>query len=243
MSRSVATAAEERSARGSEERRLDAFAASAAHSLGAGVSIASGYATILRERYADQLGDDGLAVLAGLDGGLARTRLFMDDLLQFAALDATPLDRAPVELESVVTAAIDGLTAMLAEGGIDVDAGRLPALVADRAMLGRLFHHLIRGAVAAIGAGPGRIAISGARDGDTVRVEVADTGPALDAAAAARLFEAFAPPRGSGPAAGAGVGMAMARRIAERHGGSIGARTTVRGSGCTIVVTLPADGA
>jgi signal transduction histidine kinase len=240
MSDGVATAAGERSARVSEERRLDAFAASAAHSLGTGVSIASGYATFLRERYAESLGDDGLTVLAGLEGGLARMRLFMDDLLQLAALEATPLQPAPLELDAVAAAAIDGLAGLLAEGGVAVDAGPLPALAGDGAMLERLFHHVIRGAITAIGAGPGQIAISGTRDGDHVWIEIADTGRALDRAAAARLFETFAPPRGSGPAAGAGVSMAIARRIAERHGGSIRARAG-RGDGCTIVVVLPAD--
>jgi signal transduction histidine kinase len=238
MSRSVATAA--RAAHGSEERRRDAFAASAAHSLGTGVSIASGYATLLRERYAEPLGDDGLAVLAALEGGLARVRLFMDDLLQLAALEATPLERAPLELDAVAAAAVDGLAGPLAEGGVEIDVGPLPPVAGDGAMLERLLHHLIRGAIAAIAPGPGRIAISGAHDGASVRIEVADTGAALDPAAAAGLFETFAPPRGSGPAAGAGVSMAIARRIAERHGGSIRARAH-SGDGCTIVVLLPAD--
>jgi signal transduction histidine kinase len=241
MSDGVATAAAgERNARGPEERRLDAFAASAAHSLGTGVSIASGYATLLRERHAESLGDDGRTALAGLEGGLARTRLFMDDLLHLAALEATPFECAPLELDAVAAAAIDGLAGLLAEGGVTVDSGALPALAGDGAMLERLFHHLIRGAIAAIAPGPGRVAISGARHGETVRIEVADTGRALDREAAARLFETFAPPRGSGPAAGAGVSMAIARRIAERHGGSIRARAG-RGDGCTVVVALPGD--
>jgi light-regulated signal transduction histidine kinase (bacteriophytochrome) len=240
MSDGVATAAGERSAHVPEERRLDAYAASAAHSLGTGVSIASGYATLLRERHAESLGDDGLTVLAGLEGGLARMRLFMDDLLHLAAVDAMPFEPEPLELDAVAAAAVDGLAGPLAESGVTVDAGPLPALAGDRAMLERLFHHLIRGAIGAIAPGPGRIAISGRRDGETVRIEVADTGRALDRAAAAHLFETFAPPRGSGPAAGAGVSMAIARRIAERHGGSIRARAGRR-DGCTIVVALPAD--
>jgi signal transduction histidine kinase len=240
MTDGAATATGERSARAPEERRLDAYAASAAHSLGTGVSIASGYATLLRERHAESLGDDGLTVLAGLEGGLARMRLFMDDLLQLAALEATPFECAPLDLDAVAAAAIDGLAGPLAEAGVTVDAGALPALAGDGAMLERLFHHLIRGAITAIAPGPGRVAISGTRDGGTVRVEVADTGRALDREAAARLFETFAPPRGSGPAAGAGVSMAIARRIAERHGGSIRARAGRR-DGCTIVVALPAD--
>jgi signal transduction histidine kinase len=240
MTDGVATAAGERSAHVPEEGRLDAFAASAAHSLGTGMSIASGYATLLRERYAEPLGDDGLAALAGLEGGLARMRLFMDDLLHLAALEATPLEAAPLELDAVAAAAVDGLAEALAESGVAVDVGPLPGLTGDGAMLERLFHHLIRGAITAIAPGPGAIAISGTRGGETVRIEVTDDGRALDREAAARLFETFAPPRGSGPAAGAGVSMAIARRIAERHGGSIRARAG-RGAGCTIVVTLPVE--
>src|SRR3954452_25460759 len=200
MTDGVATAAGERSAHAPEEARLDAFAASAAHSLGTGVAIASGYATLLRERYAESLGDDGLTALGGLEGGLARMRLFMDDLLQLAALEATPFDSAALELDAIAAAAVDGLAGVLAEGGVTVDAGPLPALAGDGAMLERLFHHLIRGAIAASAPRAGRVAIAGARDGDKVRIEVVDTGPALDRMAAARLFETFAPPRGSGPA-------------------------------------------
>jgi light-regulated signal transduction histidine kinase (bacteriophytochrome) len=179
-------------------------------------------------------------VLAGLEGGLARVRLFMDDLLQLAALEATPLEPASLDLDAVAAAAVDGLTGPLAEGGVAIDVGPLPTVAGDAAMLERLVHHLIRGAIPAIAPGPGRIAISGARDGGNVRIEVADTGAALDPAAAAGLFDTFAPPRGSGPTAGAGVCMAIARRIAERHGGSIRAQAH-SGDGCTIVALLPAD--
>jgi signal transduction histidine kinase len=70
------------------------------------------------------------------------------------------------------------------------------------------------------------------------RLELVDDGPSLDPSTAGALFEPFAAPRGSGPAAGAGVSMAIARRIAERHGGSAWAHTGRR-DGCTIVVELP----
>jgi two-component system sensor histidine kinase MprB len=89
-----------------------------------------------------------------------------------------------------------------------------------------------------MGASPGRIAISGVRRAAGVRLEVADDGPPLDPAIAGGMFEPFGTPRGAGPAAGAGVSMAIARRIAERHGGSAWAHTGRR-DGCTIVVLLP----
>jgi signal transduction histidine kinase len=217
---------------------LDAFAARAAHVLGTGLSITGGYATLLRERFADPLGADGDAALDGLEGGLDRMRLFVDDLLELTGLDAAPLRRAPVAAAAAARAAAGALAGPLTDADIAVELGDLPELVADPALIERLFHHLLRGALAAIGDGPGRVEISGVRRPAGVRIEVEDSGPALDPAAAAELFQPFATPRGTGPATGAGLSMPIARRIAERHGGSVWAHTGRR-EGCMIVVLLP----
>jgi signal transduction histidine kinase len=217
---------------------LDAFAARAAHALGTGLSITGGYATLLRERFADPLGPDGDAAVDGLERGLDRMRLFVDDLLELTGLDAAPLRRAPVAADGAARAAAGALAGPLTDADIAVELGDLPDLVADPALLERLFHHLLRGALAAIGDGPGRVEISGVRRPAGVRIEVEDSGPALDPAAAAELFQPFATPRGTGPATGAGVSMPIARRIAERHGGSVWAHTG-RSDGCVIVVLLP----
>jgi signal transduction histidine kinase len=238
MSRRAAAAAGGRSARQPDDRLLDAFASRAAHSVGAGVSVAGGYATLLRERFAGPLGDDGLSALSALEGGLDRLRLFVDDLLELSAVETTPLRREPLRSAAAAHAAAGGLAPVLDGTHVEIEIGALPDVVADAALLERLFHHLIRTSLAAMGAGPGRIAISGVRRAAGVRLEVADDGPPLDPVSAGTLFEPFATPRGGGPAAGAGVSMALARRIAERHGGSAWAHTGRR-DGCTIVVLLP----
>jgi two-component system, chemotaxis family, sensor kinase Cph1 len=238
MTRRAAHAAAGRSSRMVDERLLDAFAARAAHALGAGVSIAGGYATLLRERHAHALGTEGQAALDSLDGGLDRLRLLVDDLFELARVDGAPLARAPVRAVGAARAAAAGLAGALDGARVEVEIGPMPDLVADAALLERLFHHLLRGSLAAIGTGPGRIALSGVRRTAGARIEIADSGPPLDHASAGDLFEPFAAPRGSGPAAGVGVSMAIARRIAERHGGSIWAHTGRR-EGCTIVVLLP----
>jgi signal transduction histidine kinase len=238
MSRRVAPAPGGRTARTSDERLLDAFASRAAHSLGAGVSIAGGYATLLRERFADPLGPDGLAALGALEGGLDRLRLFVDDMLELSALDSTPLKRGPLRATGAARAAAAGLAVALDEADVEVDIGVLPDIVADGMLLERLFHHLIRGSLGAIGAGPGRISISGVQRAAGARIEVSDDGPPLHRSSAGELFEPFAAPRGAGPATGAGVSMAIVRRIAERHGGSAWAHTGRR-EGCTVTVLLP----
>jgi signal transduction histidine kinase len=217
---------------------LDAFAARAAHALGTSVSISGGYATLLREHHGESLDADGLAVLGGLDGGLDRLRLFVADLLELSALDAVGLHREPLRVAGPAHAAADGLASALADAGTEVEVGPLPDVLADAALLERLFHHLLRTSVGAIGDGPGRIEISGVRRAAGARIEVTDDGPPLDHATAAALFEPFTSPRGANRATGAGVSMAIARRIAERHGGSVWAHTGRR-DGCTIVVLLP----
>jgi signal transduction histidine kinase len=146
--------------------------------------------------------------------------------------------RGPQRPTPAARAAAAGLEAPLREGGVEVDIATLPDVVADGALLERLFHHLLRSALAGIGTGPGRIAISGVRRAAAARIEVRDDGPGLDLAAARALFEPFGAPRGNGPIVGAGVSMTICRRIAERHGGSIWAHSGRR-DGCTIVVVLP----
>jgi len=242
MSRRAVAAGGGRPARTGEDVLLDAFAARAAHALGTGLSITGGYATLLRERFAEPLGPDGEGALDGLEGGLDRLRLFVDDLLELTGLDAAPLLRAPLAAAEPARAAAGALAGPLTDASITVELGTLPDLVADPALLERLFHHLLRGALAAIGDGPGRVEIAGVRRPAGVRIEVTDSGPAIDAADAAELFQPFATPRGTGPATGAGVSMPIARRIAERHGGSVWAHTGRR-EGCTIVVLLPESSA
>ena len=171
--------------------------------------------------------------------GLDRLRLFVDDLHELTAVDTAPLARMPLRAVVAARAAADGLAGPLADAQVEAEIGAMPDLVADACLLERLFHHLMRGSLAAIGDGPGRIALSGVRRSAGVRIEVSDTGPPLDHVTAGDLFASFAGPGGAGPAAGAGVSMTIARRITERHGGSIWAHTGRR-EGCTIVVLLPA---
>jgi signal transduction histidine kinase len=84
---------------------------------------------------------------------------------------------------------VAGLEAPLREAGVEVAIETLPHVVADGALLERLFHHLLRSALAGIGEGPGQIAITGVRRPAGARIEVADDGPGLALAAARALFE------------------------------------------------------
>jgi signal transduction histidine kinase len=235
----TATAHDQEDDAGSHER-LDAFAERAAHVLGTGVSVAGGYATLLRRRHGDALGEEGIRAVEALQGGLGRIRLFMEDLLELARTPDLAVAVGSVDAEAVARAAADALDEPLDGAGVELEIGAIPPLRADEALARRLFHHLIRAAAAAAapGDGGGRVVVSGRHVGDVVRIEVADDGPPVAAGEAAVLFEPFALPRGEGPLAGAGVSLGICRRIAARHGGAIRARPGAAG-GCVVEVDLP----
>jgi signal transduction histidine kinase len=244
MSAGAASVRWSRSARSVDDEQLDAFAARAAHALGTGVSIAAGYAELLRERFAEPLGDEGAATLAGLEGGIDRMRLFVGDLLELARIDGAPLLRQPLsaaEVADVAARAVGAVASAVDDAQVEVEVGEMPEVLADPAMLEQLLRHLVRGAFAAVAPGPGRISVSGVRRAAGARIVVSDTGEPIVPPQGRTLFEPFAAPRGTGAIVGAGVSMVICRRIAERHGGSIWAHSGRR-DGCTIVVLLPERG-
>lgn len=158
----------------------------------------------------------------------------IEDLLALAR--DRPPHREPVELASLVQDAIEGLPPT---PGVEVRVRLpegLPALWLDRTQLRQLLVNLIGNAAQAIqGAGQGcTVTIVGEVEADALQLSVTDDGPGFAPEIRARLFEALATTRRSG----AGLGLALCRRIAEKHGGTIAAEDPP-GGGARIVVTIP----
>jgi len=122
------------------------------------------------------------------------------------------------------------LSVVVREGG--------PPVLGDPPSLTRALCHLFRAATASA-SGPVCVTVAAVPDGGRVRVTVSDDGEPLPSAAAAGLFEPFAPARGRGPLVGAGVSAAVAERVVSAHGGAI---TAAPGSprGATVVFDLQA---
>ncbi|HET9626905.1 MAG TPA: ATP-binding protein [Kofleriaceae bacterium] len=124
--------------------------------------------------------------------------------------------------------------------GLPAPAGRrgAPPRGDDRGALGDVLVNLIGNAVIAVGA-RGRVTISAALDGGARAIAVSDDGPGVPRELADRLFQPFVTGRGRDHAhPGTGLGLATARSIAERHGGSL-RHEPVAGGGARFVVRLP----
>jgi signal transduction histidine kinase len=212
----------------------------AAHQLGEGVRIVTGWAEALEEEYGRDLTGTGRHALDAIVSGGRRLEQFVDDLLQLAAFahDDAEETRREVVLDDVLAAAVTELMDDWHSTGARLRGGVKPhVVIGNRRSLELLFQHLLRGALAARTGAP-VITVGSAEEDRWIRVDVQDNGIAVTAEEAHDAFFPLAPPRGRGPLLGAGVGPLISRRVVERHGGRIWAEPG-EGAGMVIHFTLP----
>ncbi len=217
---------------------LEAFAALAAHQLGEAIALMRGAAAVL-ELQSGTLGSGGQEALRALNAGGDRAQRYIDDLLDVARVAPDPEGPAPsAQLDSAFDGAAAELESFLSRVPVHVQREPLPRAALEPREAQRLFVHLLRSALA---AGATRVGVTGREADGEVVVEFFDNGaPAeIDPDRPSRPFEPFSRPRGRGVLIGAGVSLAVCRRIVERRGGRIAMQ--VRADGASIVtVGLPA---
>lgn len=212
---------------------LDAFAFSASHDLKGPLYGIASEAELLRADHGDHLGPDGIARLDAISRQAERLTIQIDALLAYGRVGHRDLDVTSVDVAAVVDDVVDALRFQVAERGARVEVRHgLPTVHGDAALLGQLFENLIANALVyteavqpVIEVGPPTDAeVAALPDGSAVdrTVVVRDNGVGIPLVEREAIFAPFRRARGSerfGP--GSGVGLATARRIAERHGGTV----------------------
>jgi signal transduction histidine kinase len=173
---------------------------------------------------------------------IARQRMLVDGLVEYASIDDTLEIRGDVDLTTVLNGVLVECASVLERGGASVTRDPLPTVRGDPRQLGRVFSYLLGNAVRFRGSAPPRIHVGAREDGDRWEISVSDNGVGFDARVASRLF---APPSGRRDRAARverGIGLAICKRIVEAHRGTLRAQGTP-GAGATFTFTLPVDGA
>ena len=184
----------------------------------------AGLLDLLDDRQADGLSDEGRTLLARAVAGTDRTRSIVGSLLDYARASTGELQRARFPLAEALAEAEAETSAQLAETKAEVVADGLPLVSGDRGQLVQLLAQLLDNAVRFRGAAAPVVTVSAEPVGAGARVTVADNGPGVAETDLPRLFTAFAraaPVAGAANGRGAGLGLALCRRIVERHGGMI----------------------
>ena len=219
----------------------DALQRSVSHDLRSPIGAVLNFATVLELDHGDDLGPDGRLVVQRIRRSAESGLVLLDALSRLTRVSRAPLRRSPVEIETLVRQAF----AELGESGkgAELTVGALPPAVADGELLRVALRELLANAVKfTSGRAKAQIAVGGRREPDGSLVYwVADDGVGFDMRFVGKLFRSFERLHSRDEFSGAGVGLAIVRKIAERHGGRVWAEADVDG-GARFFLALPAVG-
>jgi light-regulated signal transduction histidine kinase (bacteriophytochrome) len=229
--------AEKELRRSNEE--LERFAYVASHDLQEPLRMVGSYVQLLAKRYRGRLDADADEFIGyALDGAL-RMQHLIEDLLAFSRVTTTGSEFVRTDTNAVLEQSLADARLVIEEAGAEVSADRLPVVPGDPGQLGHLFLNLISNAVKFRGAEPPRIHISAVRRNDEWLFTVRDNGIGIAAQYFDRIFVIFQRLHGRNEFPGTGIGLAIAKKIVERHSGRIWVESEP-GSGSTFFFTLPA---
>jgi signal transduction histidine kinase len=217
------------------ESAMRRFLADASHELRTPIAALQASAETLLRQQPDRPERDALE--ARVAGDAARLGRLVADLLDLARLEANEqLLREPVDVGVVAARAVDAAAGHRPGAAVAVDSGDGAIVLGDADALSRALRNLVDNAIAAAGR-HGRVSVLVEREGADVLASVEDDGPGVPEAERERIFEGFVrlePVRGPG----AGLGLAIARRVAREHGGDL--TYAGGGRGARFVLRLPA---
>jgi light-regulated signal transduction histidine kinase (bacteriophytochrome) len=228
----------DRSEQEHEYRELESFVAMAAHELLKPLVMTEAYATLIAERSGFGLDLESRRDLSAIAKVSSRVRRLIDALLSDARDSDRPLRREQVDLSQVLEQCLETLDSEIREREVRVDVDPMPVVEGNPALLTGVFGNLLSNALR-----------YGARDGADIRVTVdrseagwtfgvQSPGPAIPSRDRERLFEPWQRGRGERRDKGAGLGLAIVRRIVERHGGEVGV-TSPTDTSNSFFFTLP----
>ena len=220
-------------------RDLQEFAYIASHDLQEPLRKVLAFSNLLANIYGDALDETGRDYMKRMESACQRMETLINDLLSFARVDTRARSDIDVNLNTVAQEVISDLENQIerTQGGVEI--GNLPTIEADPTQMHQLLQNLISNALKFHPEGrPPLIKISAKINADSYQISFEDNGIGFDIQYLDRIFKPFERLNKRENYVGSGMGLAICRRIAERHGGKITATSTL-GDGSTFIVTLP----
>jgi signal transduction histidine kinase len=218
---------------------LQQFAYVASHDLQEPLRMVSSYVQLLQRRYKDKLDADAQDFIGFAVDGATRMQHMIQDLLSYSRVNTHGHPPAPTDTGGVLTQVLTNLRLAVDESGARITHDPLPVVEADGTQLVQLFQNLIANAIKFCSMPPPHIHVSAEKEDRYWVFSVRDNGIGLDPEFADRIFTIFQRLHTRQDYPGTGIGLAVCKRIVERHGGSIWV-TSAPGEGSTFSFTLPA---
>ncbi|MBI4820978.1 MAG: PAS domain S-box protein [Deltaproteobacteria bacterium] len=199
---------------------LQQFAYVASHDLQQPLRMVASFTDLLARRYRGKLDARADEYIAFAVDGAKRMQALINDLLAYSLLETTR-QFEPCDMSSILDDALSDLRVAISECRAEIIRSPLPSVLGERTQLVQVFENLIANAVKFRSEAPPRIDISSTRVGDEWVFSVRDNGIGVDPEFATRAFEIFQRFHDRDRYAGTGIGLAVCKRIVERHAGRI----------------------
>jgi PAS domain S-box-containing protein len=220
-------------------RDLQDFAFIASHDLQEPLRKIQAFGEMVLTKYNEILGNDGKDYLVRMQNAANRMQTLINDLLRYSRVTTEFKPMTPLDLNILVKEIIGDLAHSIEKTGGSVEFSDLPTIEADKTQMHLLFQNLIGNAIKFHGEEKPLIKIySSNRIIDVCEIFIEDNGIGFDERYLDRIFAPFQRLHGRSAYEGTGMGLAICRKIVERHGGNITARSAP-GKGSTFIVTLP----
>lgn len=228
-------------------KELEAFAFVASHDLQEPLRKIRAFGDRLQQKYATELGERGADYVMRMQAASARMAGLIDDLLSFSRVTTKQKPFVEVDLNQLMKRVLDDLDYAIEESGAKVSVETLPSIDADASQMSQVFMNLIANSLKFRKPGEPPIINVTAEEMESPLVDdkrgwccikFSDEGIGFDPQYADRIFNLFQRLHGRDEYSGTGIGLALCRKIIERHGGSIDAESEL-GRGAIFILRLP----
>jgi len=201
---------------------LEQFAYVASHDLQEPLRMVASYTQLLARRYKDKLDNDANDFINYAVDGAHRMQQLLNDLLQFSRVGTRAKPFEPVESKVIIKNALKNLERFIQENNAEINIeSELPELSADKLQLTQLFQNLIHNAVKFNEDAQPKVWISATEQKEYWQFRVSDNGVGIDPEYQKRIFVIFQRLHNRDAYDGSGIGLAICKKIVERHGGKI----------------------
>jgi signal transduction histidine kinase len=216
---------------------LEQFAYVASHDLQEPLRMVSSYTQLLEQRYGDRLDDDAHDFISYAVDGARRMQQLIHDLLELSRVSTRGKPLVPVDVNRLLDVVRANLVIGLEDAGARVTNDVLPSVLADPTQLGQLLQNLISNAIKFHGNEPPHVHVAARKQQGEWVFAVQDNGLGIEPEYFDRIFVMFQRLHAAADYPGTGIGLAVCKRIVERHGGRIWVESA-RGRGATFFFTL-----
>ena len=217
---------------------LGMFAYVASHDLQEPLRMVASYLQLVDTRYREKLDADAREFIEYAVDGAKRMQVLINDLLAFSRVGTQGQAFQPADCEVVLQMATSNLQVAIREAGAQITHDPLPTVMGDATQLVQLFQNLIGNALKFRREEPPKIHIRAEPKDGFWRLSVQDNGIGIESKYFDRIFAVFQRLHGRVAYPGTGIGLAICKKIVERHGGAIWVESEF-GKGSTFRFTLP----